>query len=124
MIPQNQRDNQEDTLAANHLSDPSPLRSFFPWAPSLRFTLTLAIHIPIALVLVTSTVVEYNRHRQRDLASMSLLASQTGQVIEQVLQRETLRSDFEAIRSMTWSRDSSKIMGQDWARRTTPPMSI
>ncbi|MGB2897215.1 MAG: hypothetical protein WBB65_13760 [Anaerolineales bacterium] len=73
--------------------------------------MALAILIPIALVLVTSTVVEYNRHRQRDLASMSLLASQTGQVIEQVLHREMLRFDFEAIQSMTWSRNSSKIMG-------------
>jgi signal transduction histidine kinase len=61
---------------------------------------TLAILIPITLVLVTSTVVEYNRHRQRDLESMSLLASQTGQVIEQVLHREMLRSDFDAIQSI------------------------
>ncbi len=100
MIPQDQRDNQEDPLTANRLSSPTPIRSFFPWAPSLRFTVTLAILIPIALVLVASTVVEYTRHRQRDLASMSLLASQTGQVIEQVLHREMLRSDFEAIQSI------------------------
>ena len=100
MIPPNQHDNQEDPLATNISSDPSLIQSFFPWAPSLRFTVTLAILIPIALVLVTSTVVEYNRHRQRDLANMSLLASQTGQVIEQVLHREMLRSDFEAIQSI------------------------
>jgi len=93
VIPPNQRDNQEDLLATNLSSNLNPVRSYFPWAPSLRFTVTLAILIPISLVLVASTVVEYNRHRQRDLASMSLIASQTGQVIEQVLHREMLQEE-------------------------------
>ena len=100
MIPQKKLDNQEDPLAANLSSNPTPVRSFFPWVPSMRFTVTMAILIPIALVLVASTIVDYNRHRRRDLASMSLLASQTGQVIDQVLHREMLRSDFEAIQSI------------------------
>ncbi|MEE9513006.1 MAG: sensor histidine kinase [Anaerolineales bacterium] len=60
----------------------------------------MAILIPIILVLVGSTIVDYNRHRRRDLENMSLLASQTGQVIEQLLQREMLRSDFDAIQSI------------------------
>ncbi|TET36036.1 MAG: HAMP domain-containing protein [Anaerolineales bacterium] len=100
MIQQNQNGTQKDPVTTNTSSDSTPIRSFFPWVPSLRFTVTMAILIPIALVLVASTLVEYNRHRQRDLASMSLLASQTGQVIEQVLHREMLHSDFEAIQSI------------------------
>ncbi|MES0339268.1 MAG: histidine kinase [Anaerolineales bacterium] len=100
MTSQNQGDYQEDSVATNQSPDHGTLRSFFPWSPSLRFTVTMAIFIPIALVLVASTIVDYNRHRQRDMESMSLLASQTGQVIEQVLQREMLRSDFDAIQSI------------------------
>ena len=100
MNPPNQRDNQEDPLSTNQPPDIAPFRSFFPWTPSLRFTVTMAILIPIVLVLVGSTIVDYNRHRQRDLESMSLLASQTGQVIQQVLQREMLGSDFGAIQSI------------------------
>ncbi len=100
MIQKNQRDNQEDPLTSDLSSNLYPGRSFFHWAPSLRFTVTMAILIPITLVLVASTIAEYNRHRQRNLASMSLLASQTGQVIEQVLYREMLRSDFDAIQSI------------------------
>lgn len=99
MIPQNQHDIQEDPYV-NPSSDPHPIRFFLPWTPSLRFTVAMAILIPIVLVLVASTIVDYNRHRQRDMESMSLLASQTGQVIEQVLQREMLHSDFDAIQSI------------------------
>jgi len=96
--PQEQQVIQEEPAATS--SNSGRVRSFFPWNPSLRLTVTLAILIPIAMVLVTSTVVEYNRHRQRDMENMSLLASQTGQVIEQVLRREMLHSDFEAIQSI------------------------
>ena len=100
MIPQGQQEIQEDPAATSPSANSGRVRSFFPWNPSLRLTVTLAILIPIALVLVISTVVEYNRHRQRDLENLSLLASQTGQVIEQVLRREMLHSDFEAIQSI------------------------
>ena len=48
MNPPNQRDNQDDPLATNLSSNPSLSRPFFTWAPSLRFTVTLAILIPIA----------------------------------------------------------------------------
>jgi signal transduction histidine kinase len=44
-------------------------------------------------------VIEYNRSRERHLNIMSNLAAQTGQVIEETLQRDMLISDFSEIQS-------------------------
>ncbi len=64
---------------------------------SLRVKVSLLIVIPILIVLAVSTYVAYHNQRARTLASMSLLASQTGEVIETALQRDMLASDFVGI---------------------------
>lgn len=65
----------------------------------LRWKVTGLIVIPMLLVLAVSTSIGYARQRQTSLANMSLLASQTGQVIEQALVRDMLVSDFDHIQS-------------------------
>jgi signal transduction histidine kinase len=73
------------------------VRGVFPSMLGLRAKVTLAILIPISIVLVISSIVEFTRNRERDLASMSLLAAQTGQVIENALQSDMMLSDFDRI---------------------------
>lgn len=66
---------------------------------SLQFKLTLILLLPIGLLLVTAGIVGYSQERERTLASMSLLASQTGQVIEHALQEDMANSNFERVQS-------------------------
>ncbi|MEW6217249.1 MAG: ATP-binding protein [Candidatus Bipolaricaulota bacterium] len=68
------------------------------------------------VTLGLSTTVAYFRQRESALASMSLLASQTGAVIEHALQRDMLVSDFEGIQSMF------DAIGQDSRIRTLYPL--
>jgi signal transduction histidine kinase len=44
-------------------------------------------------------MISYTRQRDKALASMSLLASQTGQVIEHILEEDMLLADFESIQT-------------------------
>lgn len=67
---------------------------------SLRLKVSLLILLPVLLALLISTIVEYRLHTNRELNSMSLLASQTGSVIEQALQKDMLDSDFESIQAI------------------------
>lgn len=64
---------------------------------SVRWKVSALIIIPMLVVLGLSTTLGYSQQRRRSLASMSLLASQTGEVIENVLQRDMLASDFDRI---------------------------
>lgn len=66
-------------------------------AVSLRVKVTSVILLVMVLSLGISTGIEYLHHRERALSNMSLMASQTGQVIENALQRDMLLSDFEGI---------------------------
>ncbi|NIS79005.1 MAG: HAMP domain-containing protein [Anaerolineales bacterium] len=70
-----------------------------PFFTSLRVRGTLTILIPILMIMGVSTAVEYFRHRERNLKNMSLLASQTGQVIENILQQDMLLSDFARLQT-------------------------
>lgn len=66
---------------------------------SLRWKVTALIVLPMLVVLAIATRLAYSRQRQNALANMSLLASQTGQVIEHALERDMLVSDFERIQA-------------------------
>ncbi len=88
-----------ENVAGPEAKQKSLVRTHFPGALSLRIKVTLIILIPFIIGLISSILLETNRHRERGLASMSLLASQTGQVIEHALQRDMLISDFESIQS-------------------------
>src|SRR3990172_7850216 len=76
----------------NTPSSPAPSR-----AVSLRVKGSLVTMLVLVLSLGLSTVIEYVHHRERALSNMSLMASQTGQVIESALQIDMLLSDFERI---------------------------
>jgi signal transduction histidine kinase len=65
-----------------------------PLKRSLRAKVTLGVVLPLVLILGTFTTLGYARHRKTVLANLSLLASQSGQVIESNLRHEMLESDF------------------------------
>lgn len=67
--------------------------------PSLQLKLSLVVLVPVGLLLVVSGFMSYSQERERALASMSLLASQTGQVIEHALQEDMANSNFDRVQS-------------------------
>lgn len=64
---------------------------------SQRFKISLLSLAITVVVLLVSTAVGVSTQRERELSSMSLLTSQTGQVIEHILQRDMLASNFDSI---------------------------
>lgn len=66
---------------------------------SLRLKTSLLIMVPMVLILTLSSAISYARQRERALTSMSLLAAQIGQVIENVLVQDMLLADFESIQA-------------------------
>lgn len=67
---------------------------------SLRVKVTLGVMLPLLLILGVFTVIEYSRHRAAVLANLSLLASQSGQVIEDNLRQQMLESDPTGIQQL------------------------
>lgn len=63
----------------------------------LRVKVTLVILVPMIVILVLSSVISYANQRERALESMSLIASQAGEIIEFALQSDMLASNFEGI---------------------------
>jgi signal transduction histidine kinase len=66
---------------------------------NLRLKVSLLIIVPMLLILIASTSVAYSRQREQALESMSLLASQTGEVIERSLQEAMLAADVQRMQS-------------------------
>ena len=99
-----------DTRAAGSNAKQSPrwlrgeIRNRLPG--SLQVKISLLIIIPVIFILIFTTTIEYDRHRDRHLNIMSDLAAQTGQVIKLALDRDMLVSDFDAIQT-TINRISS-----------------
>jgi len=58
------------------------------------------IFAPVIVVLAISSLLHYQREREEALSMMSLLASQTGEVIERAIQHDMVLSDFEHIQSV------------------------
>jgi signal transduction histidine kinase len=86
----------------DHLHDetqtPDSVRAKGPaFIHSQRFKISLLSLAITVVVLFVSTGVGVSAQRERELSSMSLLTSQTGQVIEHILQRDMLVSDFDSI---------------------------
>ena len=67
---------------------------------NLQLKVSLLIILPMLLILAASALIEYSRQRERALASMSVLASQTGQVIERSLQEAMLAADAQRIQTI------------------------
>jgi signal transduction histidine kinase len=66
----------------------------------LRVKVSLMILIPSVLIITASSVLQYRRQRQDALKSMSVLASHTGDVIENALRHDMLISDFDHIQTV------------------------
>lgn len=67
---------------------------------SLRAKVTLAVVLPLALILGAFTTVQYIRHRKLVLSDVALLASYSGQVVEANLRHSMLESDFAEVQSL------------------------
>lgn len=67
---------------------------------SLRAKVTLAVVLPLILILGLFTTVQYARHRKIVLSDVSLLAAYSGQVIEANLRHSMLNSDFAEVQAL------------------------
>ena len=67
---------------------------------SLRVKVTLGIVLPLFVILGTFSWIEYGRHRSAVFAELSLLASYSGQVIENNLRHEMLEADFAGVQGL------------------------
>lgn len=67
---------------------------------SLRVKVTLGVVLPLVLILGISLAIDYNRHREMVLSNLSLLASQSSQVIENSLQIEMLSRNLDGLQQM------------------------
>lgn len=66
---------------------------------NIQLKVSILIILPMLLILAASAFIEYSRQRTRALASMSLLASQTGQAIKHSLQEVLLDADAQRIQA-------------------------
>jgi signal transduction histidine kinase len=80
------------------MNKPSLKRPFFRYLErSLRAKVTLGIVLPLLIILSIFIVVDYRRHREDVLNDLSLLASQSGRVIENNLRHAMIESDFKEV---------------------------
>jgi signal transduction histidine kinase len=66
----------------------------------LRAKVTLAILVPLLVVLGIFTSIEYARHRRTVLSNLSLMAGQSSRVIESSLRHAMLESDFGEVQAV------------------------
>jgi hypothetical protein len=66
---------------------------------NLRIKVTLGMVLPLIIILGVFTFAEYRRHQESVLANLSILATETNQVIENSLMHEMLDRDSEQIQS-------------------------
>jgi HAMP domain-containing protein len=67
---------------------------------SLRLKVSLGILVPLLIILGILTVLEYQRLQNVMLSNLSLLASQSGQVIEDNLRQQMIETDFAAVQKL------------------------
>ncbi|MGD2155391.1 MAG: sensor histidine kinase [Anaerolineales bacterium] len=84
------------------------LRKLISWLSSLnlRAKVTLGVVIPLVVILGFFTWAEYRRHRESVLTNLSILATETNQVIENSLVHEMLNRESEDI------QDTLETIGQ------------
>ncbi len=70
---------------------------YWPINANLRAKVTLGVVVPLILILGIFTVIEASRHRETELSNLSILASQSGMVIESSLRNAMLQSDFSEV---------------------------
>jgi signal transduction histidine kinase len=74
--------------------DSKPGSRFWPIKANLRAKITLGVVIPLTVILGIFTFLEASRHRETELHNLSILASQSGKVIESSLRNAMLESNF------------------------------
>lgn len=67
---------------------------------SLRTKIALGVILPLVITLGSLTIIEYTLHQRAILGSLSFLASQTNQVIENSLQHVMISQDLEDLQNM------------------------
>jgi signal transduction histidine kinase len=67
---------------------------------SLRAKITLGVVIPLTVILGVFTFIEASRHRETELHNLSILASQSGKVIESSLRNAMLESNFSEMQKI------------------------
>ena len=70
---------------------------FWPIKANLRAKVTLGVVVPLTLILGIFTIIEASRHRDVELQNLTLLASQSGKVIESSLRNAMLESNFSEV---------------------------
>jgi signal transduction histidine kinase len=70
---------------------------FWPIKANLRAKVTLGVVVPLTLILGIFTIIEASRHRDVELQNLTLLASQSGKVIESSLRIAMLESNFSEV---------------------------
>ncbi len=67
---------------------------------SLRAKVTLGVVLPLVLILGSFTIIQYARHREAVLDNLSLLASQSGQVLKENLNHQMLDDDLDGVQDL------------------------
>ncbi len=73
---------------------------FWPIKANLRAKVTLGVVVPLTVILGIFTIIEASRHRETELLNLSILASQSGKVIEGSLRNAMLESDFSEVQKI------------------------
>ena len=74
-----------------------PGSRLWPIKANLRAKITLGVVLPLTVILGIFTLIEASRHRETELHNLSILASQSGQVIESSLRNAMLESNFSEV---------------------------
>lgn len=100
-MDENAKTRNQESLAAEEASLQRPFTvEVLKHVPgNLQLKISILILVPVTIIIALATVIEYRRNRERHLNIMSSLAAQTGQVIEDTLQRDMLLSDFTEIQA-------------------------
>jgi signal transduction histidine kinase len=70
---------------------------FWPVKANLRAKVTLGVVVPLTLILGIFTFIEASRHRETEISNLTILASQSGKVIESSLRNAMLESNFSEV---------------------------
>ena len=78
---------------------------------SLRTRITFAILLPLAVVLVIVTAIEYNRNRAEQLANALVLGEAAGEALERTVRQHLLSSSFSNIQETMRQLSQSGELG-------------
>ena len=67
---------------------------------SIRTQVTVVVMIPLVIILGLLNIIEFRKHQRDMLDTLSFLAAETGQVIENSLEHEMLARNIPGIQDM------------------------